>query len=150
MKIVGSSKQDGIPKPDNPVQITNETVLIITDKEGNKKEMPFKYEKILKEEEDIMILETECYYLEELGYLRENNHFIRFNQALKNLIKGYKLEKLKNVLDEQSLKEALEDYIPKSLIKEKIEPVINNLERDGFVGYADELRDIISELMEGK
>lgn len=72
-------------------------------------------------EEDIMILETECYYLEELGYLRENNHFIRFNQALKNLIKGYKLEKLKNVLDEQSLKEALEDYIPKSLIKEKIE-----------------------------
>ena len=69
-------------------------------------------------EEDIMILESECYYLEELGYLRENNHFIRFNQALKNLIKGYKLEKLKNVLDEQSLKESLEDYIPKSKIKE--------------------------------
>lgn len=41
-------------------------------------------------EEDIMILESECYYLEELGYLRENNHFIRFNQALKNLIKRYK------------------------------------------------------------
>lgn len=41
-------------------------------------------------EEDIMILETECYYLEELGYLRENNHFIKFNQALKNLIKAYK------------------------------------------------------------
>ena len=41
-------------------------------------------------EEDIMILESECYYLEELGYLRENNHFIRFNQALKNLIKGYR------------------------------------------------------------
>lgn len=49
MKIVGSSKQKGTPKPDNPVQITNETVLIITDKEGNKKEIPFKYEKILKE-----------------------------------------------------------------------------------------------------
>ena len=69
-------------------------------------------------EEDIMILESECYYLEELGYLRENNHFIRFNQALKNLIKGYKLEKLKNVLDEQSLKESFEDYIPKSKINE--------------------------------
>ena len=53
MKIVGNSKQDGIPKPDNPVQITNETVLIITDKEGNKKEMPFKYEKILKEGDKI-------------------------------------------------------------------------------------------------
>lgn len=69
-------------------------------------------------EEDIMILESECYYLEELGYLKENNHFIRFNQALKNLIKGYKLEKLKNALDEQSLKEALEDFIPKSKIRE--------------------------------
>ena len=45
-------------------------------------------------EEDIEILESECYYLEELGYLRENNHFIRFNQALGNLIKGYReLEK---------------------------------------------------------
>ena len=49
MKIVGSSKQDGIPSPDNPVEIKNETILIITDKEGNKKEMPFKYEKILKQ-----------------------------------------------------------------------------------------------------
>ena len=49
MKIVGSSKQDGIPSPDNPVEIKNETVLIITDKEGNKKEMPFKYKDCKKE-----------------------------------------------------------------------------------------------------
>ena len=41
-------------------------------------------------EEDIKILEVENYYLEELGYLRDNNHFIKFNQALKNLIKAYK------------------------------------------------------------
>lgn len=53
MKIVGSSKQDGIPSPDNSVEIKNETILIITDKEGNKKEMPFKYEKILKEGDKI-------------------------------------------------------------------------------------------------
>lgn len=53
MKTVGSSKQDGIPSPDNPVEIKNETILIITDKEGNKKEMPFKYEKILKEGDKI-------------------------------------------------------------------------------------------------
>ena len=53
MKIVGNSKQDGIPSPDNPVEIKNETILIITDKEGNKKEMPFKYEKILKEGDKI-------------------------------------------------------------------------------------------------
>lgn len=81
-------------------------------------------------EEDIMILESECYYLEELGYLRENNHFIRFNQALKNLIKGYKVEKLRNTLDEQSLKEALENYIPKSKIKEKIEELKNGIKND--------------------
>lgn len=48
-------------------------------------------------EEDIMILESECYYLEELGYLRENNHFIRFNQALKNLIKEFKKTKIENI-----------------------------------------------------
>lgn len=53
MKIVGNSKQDGIPSPDNPVEIKNETILIIKDKEGNKKEMPFKYEKILKEGDKI-------------------------------------------------------------------------------------------------
>ena len=53
-------------------------------------------------EEDIMILESECYYLEELGYLRENNHFIRFNQALVNLIKGYRdgEEIIKNTVKE--------------------------------------------------
>ena len=53
-------------------------------------------------EEDIMILESECYYLEELGYLRENNHFIRFIQALVNLIKGYKdgEEIIKNTVKE--------------------------------------------------
>lgn len=47
-------------------------------------------------EEDIKILEVENYYLEELGYLRENNHFIKFNQALKNLIKAYKELKEEN------------------------------------------------------
>ena len=46
-------------------------------------------------------------------------------KTIENLIKGYKLEKLKNVLDEQSLKEALEDYIPKSKIKEKLEELKN-------------------------
>ena len=101
-------------------------------------------------EEDIKIVEelVRNNYLEDLGYLRDDNHYIRFNQALENLIKGYKLEKLKNVLDEQSLKETLEEYIPKSKIKEKIEPVIDELEKDGFVGYADEIRDILQELLE--
>lgn len=55
-------------------------------------------------EEDIKILESECYYLEELGYLRENNHFIKFNQALKNLIKSYKeLEEENKFLRNQEL-----------------------------------------------
>ena len=34
-------------------------------------------------EEDIKILEVENYYLEELGYLRENNHFIKFIKKMK-------------------------------------------------------------------
>lgn len=43
-------------------------------------------------EEDIKIIEelVRNNYLEDLGYLRENNHYIRFNQALENLIKGYR------------------------------------------------------------
>lgn len=54
--------------------------------------------------EDIKILEVENYYLEELGYLRENNHFIKFNQALKNLIKAYKeLEEENKFLRNQEL-----------------------------------------------
>ena len=53
-------------------------------------------------EEDIKILEVENYYLEELGYLRENNHFIKFNQALKHLIKAYKeLEEKQIIKNEQ-------------------------------------------------
>ena len=46
--------------------------------------------------EDIEIVEelVEHNYLEDLGYLRDNNDYIRFNQALENLIKGYReLEK---------------------------------------------------------
>lgn len=43
-------------------------------------------------EEDIKIVEelVRNNYLEDLGYLRDNNHYIRFNQALENLIKGYR------------------------------------------------------------
>ena len=81
-------------------------------------------------EEDIMILESECYYLEELGYLKENNHFIRFNQALKNLIKDYKEKEesekyLYDAYQDAGKKmfeyaEQLEDSIPKSKIREII------------------------------
>ena len=44
-------------------------------------------------EEDIEIVEelVRNNYLEDLGYLRDNNHYIRFNQALENLIKRYQL-----------------------------------------------------------
>lgn len=89
--------------------------------------------------EDMKILESECHYLEELGYLRENNHFIRFNQALENLIKGYRELEEKN---EQSIKAGdleravgflmnsndLGNYIPKSVIKEKIDKKQKQLE----------------------
>jgi len=36
----------------------------------------------------------------------------------------------------------------KSKIREKIKPTIEGLEKDGFVGYADELRDILQDLLE--
>lgn len=74
-------------------------------------------------------------------------------QAIENLIKGYKIEKLRNTLDEQSLKEALDDYIPKSKVKEKIE----ELEEEKKYYYSDykidELNDkiqVLQELMEDK
>lgn len=75
-------------------------------------------------------------------------------EVIENLLKERQSdkEKIEELEENYSILEKayFTDSIPKSLIKEKIEPVINNLERDGFVGYADELRDIISELMEGK
>ena len=69
-------------------------------------------------EEDIKILEE---FMEDSKDYAQYCVSVTEIKAIENLIKGYKLEKLKNVLDEQSLKEALEDYIPKSKIKEKIE-----------------------------
>ena len=114
-------------------------------------------------EEDIMILESECYYLEELGYLRENNHFIRFNQALGNLIKGYReLEKqldssrkANELLNKTNNELRLEirttyskvvndiiskfnlgdEYIPKSKIKEKIEELKETADEDNQDDY---------------
>lgn len=79
-------------------------------------------------EEDIKILEVENYYLEELGYLRENNHFIKFNQALKNLIKAYKELEEKNKKKSIEIicyQEELENSIPVSLVEEKIEEIKN-------------------------
>ena len=61
-------------------------------------------------EEDIMILESECYYLEELGYLRENNHFIRFNQALGNLIKGYRELEREKEMHKNNSNKLYKDY----------------------------------------
>jgi hypothetical protein len=100
-------------------------------------------------DEDIKILESECYYLEELGYLRENNHFIRFNQALENLIKGYReleeeVSKIEYV-EKETIYNANPEYwdtkgrytiryhnridvIPKSKIREKIEELFKKLD----------------------
>jgi hypothetical protein len=74
-------------------------------------------------------------------------------QAIENLIKGYKIEKLRNTLDEQSLKEALENYISKSKAKEKIEELKKELtneitKNDGFAEYREYAIDILEELME--
>ena len=127
---------------------------------------------------DIEILESECYYLEELGYLRENNHFIRFNQALENLIKEYrKLEEelerqreINTIINKQNLDDnyerALEktmtkflnenienDYIPKSKVKEKIEEINKNIDLaidNSKGGLDEEFIDKGSELLSQK
>lgn len=119
-------------------------------------------------EEDIMILESECYYLEELGYLRENNHFIRFNQALGNLIKRYKeleeelkREKIWRIRlekeNEDTCNEVNNGYIrkelviPKSQIKEKIEE-LKEEKHCFYSDYAIEERNnkiqVLQELLE--
>ena len=112
-------------------------------------------------EEDIKILESECYYLEELGYLRENNHFIRFNQALKNLIKAYKeLEEENRYLKTHIIyPEIIKlNFIPVYLVEEKIEELkqegnYKTLENpDGRVHFQAEPCDykiqVLEELLE--
>lgn len=98
-------------------------------------------------EEDIKICEeiVETYYdcaVVEDGFdMRVDMAFMKKEaKALENLIKGYKLEKLKNVLDEQSLKETLEEYIPKSKIKEKIK-TLNNQYKEIASKYTEEELD---------
>ena len=78
-------------------------------------------------EEDIKIVEelVEHNYLEDVSYLREDNDYKKFNQAIENLIKGYRKSEMEN----QSYRDYLGEppcydnasYIPKSKIKEKIE-----------------------------
>lgn len=80
----------------------------------------------------------------------------RLAQAIENLLKRYKEleEMLKHRIKytrelEQDLFENARNYvIPISVIQNKITPVIDELEKDGFVGYADELRDILDEILE--
>ena len=99
-------------------------------------------------EEDIKIVEelVRNNYLEDLGYLRDNNHYIRFNQALENLIKGYReLEEclevtsksLNNVAYDQiplAIQDLKVSSIPKSKVKEKIEEYQLNMKK---YEYAD-------------
>lgn len=55
-------------------------------------------------EEDIKIVEEliEHNYLEDVNYLREDNDYVKFNQALENLLKAYKQdEKMIDLMAEQ-------------------------------------------------
>ena len=88
-------------------------------------------------------------------------------KALENLLKRYKeleeenemLKKANNISEDvtveditqvmnKSLEEFKREFIPISVIQNKITQVIDELEKDGFVGYADELRDIVDEILE--
>lgn len=157
MKIVGSSKQEGTPKPDNPVQITNETVLIITNKEGNKKEMPFKYEKILKEGDKIEKIngkwclvrrkpmnDEEKKAIERIDYIQdfiiENGQYnadvddMQYFSKVLNIIKkqSKEIEELKQELERQiNAREITEKYIDKNFIEtSKVKEKIEELNKE--------------------
>ena len=120
MKIVGSSKQDGIPSPDNPVEIKNETILIITDKEGNKKEMPFKYEKILKEDDKIEKINEKWYLVR-----RKPMNDIDYKAVMEiaeSFINNEKVEILGiSVGEERQVKQAIKNLIQRNKDLEQIE-----------------------------
>ena len=108
-------------------------------------------------EEDIKILEQFKEFL--INIRIPSCNFEKEIKAIENLIKGYR--ELEKDLHEMTIsnnhkkenwvhKNCLNEYIPKSKIREKIKPVIDSLEKDGFVGYADELRDVLEELLEEK
>ena len=106
---------------------------------------------------DIEVLEEfkkNGYAMLYMKYGDRNTTNLKIKNAIENLLKERQSDKerIKDLEENYSILENayFTDNIPKSLIKEKIEPVINNLERDGFVGYADELRDILEELLNTK
>lgn len=117
MKIVGNSKQDGIPSPDNPIEIKNETILIITDKEGNKKEMPFKYEKILKEGDKIEKINGEwC-----LVRRKPMNDIEILENKLKQLCKSGKRIKIEDMKTIYAICETIQNLIQRNKDLEQIE-----------------------------
>ena len=73
----------------------------------------------------------------------ENNR-----KNIEPVIINNKMYFIDNELYKDLLKDIKTDYIPISVIQNKITPVIDELEKDGFVGYADELRDILDEILE--
>ena len=86
------------------------------------------------------------------------NYIKKLEEENKQLEKLYKIEKLKNVLDEQSLKEALEEmekeYVPISVIQNKIDEIkstSSQINGDYFMmNYKiDVLQEILNERNEG-
>ena len=74
--------------------------------------------------------------------------------TLKDFKKHYKAETISEAIEKSECikykgkKWIREDFvIPISVIQNKLTPVIDELEKDGFVGYADELRDILDEII---
>lgn len=98
------------------------------------------------------ILQKDIKPTDEDVYSIDGRQFI----AIENLLKAYKeMETLNKGHEEEigrleycyekaldDLTKTFKDNIPKSKVKEKLEPVIDSLEKDGFVGYADEIREI--------
>lgn len=106
-------------------------------------------------EEDIKILEKLSSIYQELKKDFEEGHASSYEMqfedftAIENLLKRYKELEEENKTYIAQLNGAFDrGFIPISVIQNKITPVIDELEKDGFVGYADELRDIVQEILE--
>ena len=108
-------------------------------------------------EEDIKILEEVKRPILATGFERQT----KILKAIENLIKGYreleeewrinKMEEFK-IENECHIKyEDINDYIPKSKIKEKIEELKANIEESKDVLYgAENIVQVLQELMEDK
>lgn len=95
-------------------------------------------------EEDIKLLEEliEHNYLEDIFYLRENNHHTKFNKAIENLINKYK--------EQEKTIELMNEYILKNCVS--LEICSNQIGKECYIDviYGDECKECVLEYFRKK